>query len=146
MSVTIRPFLRRSLAIAVIGVFTPLATGACFGSFPLSKRLHGWNAGVSDSKWVREIVFLGTVIIPIRACVALVDMLFTNAVEFWTGSNPMAAVPGTTKYVEGPNGENATMTLREDGVIDVTVRVPGEPDQLLAFVREGGEIKVYAAR
>jgi hypothetical protein len=146
MSVRVLGSLRRAFTIALLGAFVLVSTAACFGSFSLSRRLHSWNAGVSANKWVRQIVFLGTVIIPIRAGAALIDMLFTNAVEFWTGRNPLAFAPGSTRYVEAPNGESATMTLREDGLIDVVVRVPGQPDQELVLVRNGAAVEVYAAR
>ncbi len=140
-----RPWLSRVIAVTILTAFVPLTTTACFGTFPVARKVYRWNAGVHGDKWVRWLVFLVINIVPVYACAAIFDMVFSNSVEFWTGSNPMAAVPGSTKFVEGPNGERAVMTLREDRAIDVYVTVPGKPDQHLVLVREADAVAAYDA-
>jgi hypothetical protein len=51
--------------------------------------------------------------------------------------------PGSTKHVDGPNGEHAVMTLREDRSIDVHITAPGVPDQKFVLVREPDSIAAY---
>ncbi len=98
-----RGWLGRVITITVLSVFVPLTTTACFGTFPLARKVYRWNASVHSDKWVRWLVFLLINIIPVYAGAAILDMVFSNSVEFWTGRNPMAAAPGSTKLVEGPN-------------------------------------------
>jgi hypothetical protein len=137
--------LGRVITVTILALFVPVTTTACFGSFPITRKVYHWNEGVHSNKWVRWLVFLGINIVPVYASAALFDMVFSNSVEFWTGRNPMAALPGTTNYVEGPNGERAVMTLREDRAIDVYVTAPGKPDQHLVLVREAFAVAAYDA-
>jgi len=137
--------LRRVIAITMLSAFVPLTTTACFGTFPTARKVYRWNAGVHSDKWVRWLVFLAINIVPVYFSAAVFDMIFSNSVEFWTGTNPMAAVPGTTRTVLGPNGERATMTVREDGALDVVLTRAGMPEERLRLVREPEAIAAYGA-
>ena len=144
MSVKIsRGWLGRVITITLLAGFVPVTTAACFGTFPVARKVYRWNSGVSSNKWVRWLVFLVINVIPVYAAAAIFDMVFSNSVEFWTGSNPMAIAPGTTKHVEGPNGERAVMTLREDRSIDVRITAPGMPEQRFVLVREPDAVAAY---
>ncbi|MBM4337549.1 MAG: DUF3332 family protein [Deltaproteobacteria bacterium] len=140
-----RGWLGRVITITVLSVFVPLTTTACFGTFPLARKVYRWNASVHSDKWIRWLVFLLINVIPVYAGAAILDMVFSNSVEFWTGRNPMAAAPGSTKLVEGPNGERALMTLREDRAIDVRITAPGVPEQRFVLVHEVDAIAAYDA-
>jgi len=140
-----RGWMSRVIVLTTLTAFVPLTTTACFGSFPVARKVYHWNERVHSDKWVRWLVFLVINIVPVYACAAIFDMVFSNSVEFWTGSNPMAMAPGSTKLVEGPNGERAVMTLREDRAIDVRITVPGKPDQYLTLVRETDSVAAYDA-
>lgn len=137
--------VRRALAVTCAGLFLVTTSTGCFGSFPILRNVYNWNKTVSSDKWVRWLVFLGLNIIPVYGVVSLVDAIFSNSVEFWTGRNPMAFAPGTTRHVEGPNGEKATLTLREDNAIDVVVNTPGEPEQRFTLVRDADSVSAFDA-
>jgi hypothetical protein len=125
-----------------VGLF--LSTGAgCFGSFSTTRNIYNWNRGVSSDKWVRWLVFLVISIIPVYGVGMLIDVIFSNSVEFWTGRNPMAYAPGTTKDIVGENGEHATMTFQADQSIDVVVSKPGEAERRFKLVREEDSIAAY---
>lgn len=138
-----RAWLSRVIAVTILTGFVPLTTTACFGSFPVAAKVYRWNETVNNEKWVRWLIFL--LISPVYGGALSFDLIFSNSVEFWTGTNPMAALPGTTRYVEGANGERAVMTLREDRAIDVYVTAPGKPDQHLVLVREADAVAAYDA-
>jgi len=138
-----RGWLGRVITITLLAGFVPVTTAACFGTFPITRKVFRWNAGVHSDKWVRWLVFVLINIVPVYFSAAIFDMIFSNSVEFWTGKSPMAMAPGTTKHVEGPNGERAVMTLREDHSIDVRITAPGVPDQQLVLVRETDAIAAY---
>jgi hypothetical protein len=131
------------ITITLLAGFVPVTTAACFGSFPTTRKVYRWNSTVSSNKWVRWLVFLVISIVPVYAGAAIIDMVFSNSVEFWTGHNPLAMAPGTTKHVQGPNGEQAVMTLREDRAIDVLITAPGVPDQRFVLVREPFAVAAY---
>ena len=138
-----RGWLGRVITVTLLAGFVPVATTACFGSFPTTRKVFRWNSTVSSNKWVRWLVFLVISIVPVYAGAAIIDMVFSNSVEFWTGHNPLAMVPGTTRHVHGPNGEQAVMTLREDRAIDVRITAPGVPEQRFVLVRESDAIAAY---
>jgi len=135
--------LGRVITVTLLAGFVPVSTAACFGSFPITRKVYRWNLGVHSDKWVRWLVFLVISIVPVYAGAAIFDMVFSNSVEFWTGRQPMALAPGATKHVRGPNGEQARMTLREDRSIDVLITAPGVPDQRFVLVREPDAIAAY---
>lgn len=85
---------------------------SCIGSFGLTNKLLTWNRSI-DSKFVNELVFVAFWIIPVYEISALADLLVINAIEFWSGSNPMADV-GSVKTVEGKDGIY-TVETKADG-------------------------------
>ncbi len=79
----------RRTAILSLTAVALLGTSGCFGSFNLTRKLWGWNKGVSDEKFVRELVFLGLNIVPVYSVAGFIDAVITNSIEFWTGKNPI---------------------------------------------------------
>ncbi|HME71496.1 MAG TPA: DUF3332 family protein [Myxococcota bacterium] len=126
--------LPRSIAAVVLVALFAVSTVGCFGRFALTRRIYDWNEHVSGDKWIRSLVFV--LIVPIYGVVNLFDAFFANVVEFWSGHNPMASIPGTERWAYGLGGEAARMTLREDGAIDVLVTAPGRPAKNFSLVRE----------
>lgn len=131
--------------VLLLAGFVPVTTTACFGTFPIARKVYGWNATVHGSKWVRWGIFLGLNIVPVYAGAAIFDMVFSNSVEFWTGRNPMAAVPGTTKQIASADGDRARLVVREDLGIDVTITSPGKPDQRFVLLREANGVAAFDA-
>jgi len=77
-------------SILVLLTLSILLTG-CTGPFALTKTLHKWQTDVSENQWIEEVTFLGCAIF-LYGPTLLVDSLFLNSVEFWTGDNPMDSV------------------------------------------------------
>lgn len=77
----------KTLVLLVVLCF--VVTG-CIGSFAAFNKLLDWNQQATDQKWVNEVIFLGLNIIPVYGIAYLGDILIFNAIEFWTGNNPMA--------------------------------------------------------
>lgn len=82
--ISIRP---RLLALALIA---GLSTQGCYGSFAATRSLHSWNGKVGG-KFVNTLVFWALVIIPVYELLGLGDAIIFNVIEFWSGSNPVAA-------------------------------------------------------
>lgn len=109
-----------------------LLLSSCIGSFGLFNRVKDWNMGLSDSKFVNELVFLAFHIVPVYEICYLADIVVINSIEFWTGSNPIASV-GDIETVKGENG-NYTVETLENGY---TITKEGEATALnLIFDKE----------
>lgn len=100
----------RKMVVAVAAM-SMLTTG-CFGTFQMTRDVYSWNQKVAgDNKWSRELVFLliGP-ILPVYSVATLLDAVFVNSVEFWTGKNPMTA----SAKIFDKDGMKVSQTLRSD--------------------------------
>lgn len=78
---------RRSILVALA---TLAPSVGCYGSFNLTKKVYGWNGSLSNVV-VRELVFLGMLIIPVYEVSLFIDAVILNLIEFITGSPPVSA-------------------------------------------------------
>ena len=128
--------LRKTVTIAVIASFMGVTT-ACYGPFNLTRNVYHFNSGVKGSgeineKWMKEIVFFGMIIIPVYMFSALLDAFIFNAIQFWTGDNPV-------KLTQGPDGYLQAVQLR-----DLTIDVGWSADHrsaALTYRQQGQTIK-----
>lgn len=106
--------MRKSLIkFAAIALTGSCALSACVGSFRLTNKVLEWNQGLGD-KFVNEIVFIGLNILPVYEVTVVADAVVLNAIEFWTGSNPIAEA-GTVRKVKGSDGMMYTIKTLKDG-------------------------------
>lgn len=156
MTRTTKPSRRLArLSLAALLGLTAVGSTGCFGKFSLTRKLYAWNAGVGGNKWVSNLVFWGLCIIPVYEFAGLGDVVVLNAVEFWSGTNPLADARGV-QVRDLPGGaveiayQGATFRLAptEDGAFDVERN--GEPlgrgtvrgDGRLALVSARGTIEI----
>jgi len=66
----------------------------CFGEFALTRKVWEWNDDLSDSKFVKTVVFYVLNIIPIYGIASFLDVIIFNLIEFWSGSNPLSMNEG----------------------------------------------------
>lgn len=131
-------FALKPLAAIVIGS-SVLMTG-CMGKFALTDKLYTWNKQVDKNKWVQEGVFVAlAVVLPVYGLALLADGIIFNSIDWWTGSNPIAA--GETRKVEGVDGSLALMTMRADGVIDVEVTSADGARTAFTLSQADGEVQ-----
>lgn len=91
--------------IICVAMASTLLFSSCLGSFSAFNNLKDWNQGVSDSKFVNNLVFWGLNIIPVYGLFFLGDTIIFNVIEFWSGSNPIAM----------NEGEQETQMVERDG-------------------------------
>lgn len=110
--------MKRIVAIVLSLVTVQLSMASCFGGFGLTRKLHGWNASLSN-KWVNWIVFLILYIIPVYGIVLLIDVLILNSIEFWFGNRLVEADKfdsnGEYSYTEETADEKVVYTYRNYG-------------------------------
>ena len=108
------------LALLCAGI---LVLSGCHGSYGLTKKLLRWN-GTLGNKWLNSCVHFLLWVVPVyEVSIGLVDFLVLNTVEFWTGSNPLAADDSyAVKNEDGSlsvqyttsKGETTNLTLQRD--------------------------------
>ncbi|WP_447972809.1 DUF3332 family protein [Nitrospira sp. Kam-Ns4a] len=120
-------------AVAAAAGLALLASPACYGPFNLTRTIYRWNGqleGTKDipAKWMREGVFVALVLIPVYPFSLVIDALFFNSVEFWTGENPI-------KVSRTGEGEGLVITIGET-VITASAAREGEAVPV-AYSRNG---------
>ena len=93
----------RKYKIAVAAILMAGASmtfSSCIGSFALTNKMLSWNRSIGN-KFVNELVFFAFWVLPVYEVTCLADVLVINSIEFWSGSNPIAA---NTKAVDTEQG------------------------------------------
>ncbi|MDR0412816.1 MAG: DUF3332 domain-containing protein [Dysgonamonadaceae bacterium] len=132
---------------------------SCIGSFGLTNKLFAWNKSTGE-KWVNELVFFALAGIQVYTVSLIIDGLFLNSIEFWTGSNPTADVQ--VKKLETKDGQFCITTdskghkIQKEGTGEIlefcfnaeenswALETMGETIPLLKFAG-GNEAIVYLA-
>lgn len=124
-----------------------LFVSGCYGSFGLTDALYQWNGGLSQ-KWVRALVFLGLVLIPVYQLFLLADAIVLNTIEFWTGQHPVysgtdfSQVGERRRIKDVGDGQTVTSEVTEDpSVVRHEHRRDGELLRVL-YTRRVGEDEV----
>ncbi len=130
----------KPLAVAIVAG-SVLLTG-CMGQFRLTDKVYSWNKKASGERWVNEIIFVGmAVLLPVYGLTLLADGVIFNSIEWWSGSNPIAAA-GQQKRVLGADGSVALMTMRTDGAIDVKATAKDGKKSSFTLVRRDDTVIV----
>jgi hypothetical protein len=119
-------------------IMAGLMLGGCYGPFHLTRRVHTWNGQVGD-KWVNEFVFLVLGFLPVYGLALAGDVWIFNAIEFWTGENPMAKGPTTKTFAKGDTKTVVTY-LPQQGQEQMIVQhmQKGQPTRTLHLERRDG--------
>jgi hypothetical protein len=90
--------------VSVLAAAALLCSTGCFGSYALVRRVHRFNGEVHSQKWVQEGVFLGLnfPFVPVYGIACLLDTLFFNSVEFWTGETLIPIESKTAAKAQPP--------------------------------------------
>lgn len=110
-----KPLVRRVILASL--ALASLSTSACFGSFPMTRKLYSYNKSFSSDKWMQELFFLATgVLLPVYGVAGLIDVVILNSQEFWTGKSSLATAPRTEVRTFAKGGVTITQTMREDAL------------------------------
>ena len=101
-----------SLSAACVLLAGSFLCSSCIGSFSLFNKYEKWQCNMTSNKYVNGIV--GFILQPIVGGICLfVDSVVLNTIEFWTGSNPMAA--GQVNTVMGQDGRYYAIKTLKNG-------------------------------
>lgn len=130
------------------GLVTLLAAGmivlsGCYGSNACFNKLHDWN-GTLGNKWLNSIVHFFLMIFPVyQICLGLVDGLVLNTIEFWTGSNPLAA--GDSYHETDAQGNSIAAVKNADGSMSVEVTAANGEKANLTLQRDENVVRALDA-
>ena len=106
----------KQVVIALLIATMTLMSVGCYGSFNLTKKVYNWNGSLGN-KWVVELVFLAAYVVPVYGIAGFIDAVILNSIEFWTGSNPVAA------NVSSEDGTNVTFNKEKN---EMTISYAGK--------------------
>lgn len=92
--------MKRILVTVLTGTLAVTTLTACYGTFPLTRKIYRVNGDVKD-KFLRSALTWAFAIVPVYGLAALADFIAFNTIEFWSGNNPVAVGEKTFRYVKG---------------------------------------------
>ena len=127
-------------ALVCAGMIT--LTG-CYGSNACFEKLHKWN-GTLGNKWLNSIVHFFLQIFGVYwICLGLIDGLVLNTIEFWTGSNPLAA--GDSYFAPHPHGNSIAAVKNADGSMSVELTSAAGEKASLTLQRDENVVRALDA-
>jgi len=122
-----------TMGLAGLVLCGTLPLQGCYGSFALTKKMYAWN-GTLPNKWVKSlVVFFGGEIV--YGLSATVDVVVLNLIEFWTGSNPLAANE-THMDKSYADGTRVQADRLPDGRLSVHMTFPSGQERSWVMTRE----------
>jgi len=125
------------LAVSIL-LITSLGTG-CIGNFALVSKVRKFNLEVSEDRWGRELVFVCLYIIPAYPVSGALDLIIFNAIEFWSGENPIdgskSVSPISMKEWTTDEGTKVAMQRLPDNSIDVNLTSPNGEKRCFNLIR-----------
>ena len=129
------------------GIITLLCAGmivlsGCYGKYACFNKLLAWN-GTLGNKWLNSIVHFAMWVIPVYGIATFVDFLVLNTVEFWTGSNPLAA--GDSYYEQDAQGNTIAAVKNADGSLSATITTAQGETAQIKLERDGNVVRALDA-
>ena len=129
------------------GIITLLCAGmivlsGCYGKYACFNKLLAWN-GTLGNKWLNSIVHFAMNVIPVYGIALFVDFLVLNTVEFWTGSNPLAA--GDSYYEKDAQGNEILAVKNTDGSMTVEMTTAAGETANLTLHRDENVVRALDA-
>jgi hypothetical protein len=79
--------MKKTVSILLASILTLTLLAGCMGHNGLSRNLRDFNLDVVENRWAREGIFI--LLFPVNYVFGWVDIFVLNAIEFWSGTNPV---------------------------------------------------------
>lgn len=113
-------------------VLAAAVLSGCFGPFRLTSTVYAFNEGISDHVAVRELVFVGFLVVPVYPLAAVIDGTVLNTIEFATGENPVDGRARTR------DGRRVAVSTGPDGSVDVAI----DGERMRRILRRGRSLEL----
>jgi hypothetical protein len=122
--------------IIAVALASCLLFSSCLGSFSAFNNLKEWNQGISESKFVNNLIFWGLNIVPVYGLFFLGDTIIFNVIEFWSGSNPIAMKEGEREVqIVERDGNTYEMTATKNRIFLAVIDGPKKGNKLELFYK-----------
>jgi hypothetical protein len=101
---------------SIVALLLVSSLSGCMGNGALRAKALKWNLTTAESRWGREFLFLGMVVVPVYPICTVLDMLVFNSIEFWSGTNP---INGKSPLVDIPRSEIDKLGLDQVDVVQI---------------------------
>lgn len=126
-----------SMAALCLGLAATTTLQGCYGSFNLTKKVYKFNGSLGN-KWINSLFtfILGG---PVYGLTGFLDVVAFNLIEFWTGSNPVAAAQDhmDKTYADGTRVQAERLA---DGRLSVHVTAASGSERSFVLTREADGI------
>lgn len=112
--------MKRIIALLLISLASITTLSGCYGKFALTRKLYQVNSSVGD-KFLRTGLTWVFVFFPAYEVSAIIDFIFFNTIEFWSGNNPVANGEKDFQYVKGSDSYDIHV-VRTGNEIDFTIK------------------------
>lgn len=85
--------IKKSVSVLLAAVVLSMTT-SCYGDMALTKNVWQWNDSAVSNKFLKSLLMVGMIIIPVYGVCVFVDVVIFNLIEFWGGSNPISMNEG----------------------------------------------------
>lgn len=139
--------IKRSIAVLCISITAMFAFANCFGRFGIVKTVYGAHRGLRiGSGLLAKFIQTLLMYFPFSILYGLglwADLILFNLVEFWTGSNPVAAaefdMDGKLVRQFQNGNESVTLTYSDFGrKLNISVTAAGKTEEFVALQDKEG--------
>lgn len=125
-------------AIITLACAGMIVLTGCYGSNACFNKLHKWN-GTLGNKWLNSIVHFALASFQVYSFTMFIDFIVLNTVEFWTGSNPLAA--GDSYYEKDAQGNEIAAVKNADGSMSVEITTAAGEKASLTLQRDENVVR-----
>lgn len=153
----------KAVKIAVVAALGVSSLTGCMGQMATTGLVSKFNLEIVDNRYGREGMFL--LLSPVYGLAGTIDLFIFNAIEFWTGTNPVsgkspAVVDTPTKNYIKVNGqldpaltsvplasngdvENATMQQIDDNTLQMKITYRNGEQKVLRGEKGADSVDFY---
>lgn len=137
--------MRKIFFTAAAACILIIQTG-CFGEFALVRKVYEWNDDLSDSGFVKTLVFYALTFIPVYQIAGFLDIVIFNLIEFWSGDNPIAmeegdidqremTIDGQDYLVTATKNKMSFAKITDGQTVDMGAMIFSESEKSWSFVK-----------
>ena|ERR1051325_768570 len=107
-------YKHKAIALSAVLLTTSFFQTGCFGSFKLTHKVYEYN-GAMGNKFFRTGTMYLFAVLWVYVIALTIDVAIYNAIEFWTGENPLTMGPLEHQtQIMAINGQSLRVTVTQN--------------------------------
>lgn len=142
--------MKKIAKVLLIAAIASSTLTGCMGRHAMTKSVEDFNLDVVENRWGREGMFI--LLFPVTYVTNILDLLFVNSIEFWSGTNPInnkgALVDTKVAVLESMGLDNvASAQMRYlDNEVLMYVHYKDGSQEVFHATRENGVYSFYRGK